>query len=116
MRDTFKKTFPELPLTEYLARLIDDQHYQAWRDMRTILAHRAATAGRTIQYQGPFLFQPDEPPLFVTLWASDLPLDATRLASQYAWLREVINRGIEATAVFTVQQLAYTEDQLPRFM
>lgn len=67
VRDTFKKTFPDLPLTEYLERLIDDPFYQAWRDMRNILAHRAATAGRTIQYQGPFSFQQDEPPLSVTL-------------------------------------------------
>jgi hypothetical protein len=46
VRDTFKTTFPELPLTEYLEHLIDDPHYQAWRDMRNILAHRAATAGQ----------------------------------------------------------------------
>ena len=116
VRDTFKKVFPELPLTEYLERLIDDPHYQSWRDMRNILAHRAATAGRSIQYQGPFLFQPDEPPLSVTLWASDLPLDATILASQYDWLREIINSGLEAAAAFTIQQLAYTEEQISRFM
>ncbi len=83
--------------------------------MRNILAHRAATAGRTIQYRGPFLFQLDEPPLSVTLWASDLPLDATIIAFQYNWLKETINSYIEATAVFTTQQLAYTEEQLSRF-
>jgi hypothetical protein len=116
VRDTFKKNFPELPLTVYLERLIDDPHYKDWRDMRNILAHRAATAGRTIQYRGPSLFQTDEPPLSITVWASDLPLDAAIQASQYDWLRETINNGLEVASAFTGQQLAYTEDQLAQFV
>ena len=90
--------------------------YKEWNQIRNVLAHRAATAGRTIQYQGPLFFQSGEPPLFVGQWVSDLPLDAATTTSRYDWLTETINSGLEETSAFAVQQLAYTEDQLSRFV
>jgi len=69
-------------------------------------------AWRAIQY--PAFPREGEPPLAVTQWASDLQLDATTTSFRYDWLRETINRGVESTAAFTVQQLAYSEDRLPR--
>ena len=107
-RDTFKKSFPGQPITEHLERLIDDPHYQAWCDIRNVLAHRAATAGRIV-YLGPLK---DGPSFSVTPWAFDIPLDAMMTASRYDWLRETINSGVEETAAFAEQQLPYTEDQL----
>ncbi len=103
--------FPTLPITELLGRVQGDDTYQNWYYIRNVLAHRAATVGRTIQYPGPFWSQSGEP-LSVRQWASDLLFDATTTASRYDWLRETINSGLEETAVFTVQQLVYTEDQL----
>ena len=75
---------------------------------------RLATAGRSIQYRGPLLFAPNEPPLAVTQWAGQLHLDEATTSSRYDWLKGIINQGIEATAAFAVEQLVYTEDQLPR--
>lgn len=109
----FAQVFPGLPITELLGRILEDATYREWRQRRNVLAHRAPTAGRTVQYSdSSFSGQP----LSVTQWASDLPLDATMTASRYDWLRETINSGLEETALFTVQQLAYTEDQLARWL
>ena len=112
----FTQVFPGLPLTELLGRILGDEMYKEWNQIRNVLAHRAASAGRTIQYQGPLFFQSGEPPLSVRQWVSDLPLDAATTTSRYDWLRETINSGLEETSAFAVQQLAYTEDQLSRFV
>lgn len=109
----FEQIFPTDPLTVLLGRIFSDESYRQWSQIRNLLAHRVATAGRTIQ-QSPGLFQSAEPPLSVTQWASDLDLNARMAASRYEWLKETINGGIEATATFVRQQLVYTEDQLPR--
>ncbi len=109
---TFKQNFPGLPITAYLARLLADPDYKNWCDIRNVLAHRVATAGRTIQHQGLSLFQPDEPPVSVTQWAFDLPLEATMTTPRYGWLKETINSGLEEVNTFADQQLVYTEDQL----
>jgi hypothetical protein len=112
---TFIQIFPDLPITELLGYILEDETYKEWSQIRNVLAHRAATAGRTIQYQGPIFFQSSELPLSVRQWGSDLPLDATT-AYRYDWLRETINKGLEEVEAFTVQQLAYTEDQLARWL
>jgi hypothetical protein len=108
----FEQAFPGEPLTALLGQMISDGAYRQWSEVRNVLAHRVATAGRAIQYQA--FPREGEPPLAVTQWASDLQLDATTTSFRYDWLRETINRGVEATAAFTVQQLAYSEDRLPR--
>ena len=60
------------------------------------------------------LFAPDAPPLAVTQWVGHLHLDEATTSTRYDWLKGMINQGIEATAAFAVEQLVYTEDQLPR--
>jgi hypothetical protein len=109
----FEHAFSGSTLTSLLGHLLSDETYRQWSEIRNVLAHRAATARRSIQYRGPLLFAPDEPPLAVTQWAGHLHLDEATASSRYDWLEEVINQGVEATAAFAVEQLAYTEDQLP---
>jgi len=46
----------------------------------------------------------------------DLLLDATMTVSGYDWLRITINSALEHTAIFAIQQLVYTEDQLRQLM
>jgi hypothetical protein len=111
---TFEQAFPGSPLTSLLSHLLSDAAYRQWSEIRNELAHRVATAGRSIQYQGPMLFAPDETPLAVTQWAGQLHLDEATTSSRFDWLKGIINQGIEATAAFAVEQLVYTEDQLPR--
>lgn len=111
---TFERAFPGRPLTVLLGRLLSDEAYRQWSEIRNVLAHRAATAGRSIQYRGPMLFAPDEPPLAVTQWAGHLHLDEATTSTRYDWLKGIINQGVEATAAFAAEQLAYAEDQLPR--
>jgi hypothetical protein len=110
----FERAFSGLPLTSLLSHLLSDEAYRQWGEIRNVLAHRAATAGRSIQYRGPMLFAPGERPLAVTQWAGHLPLDEATTSTRYDWLKDVINQGVEATAAFAAEQLAYTEDQLPR--
>jgi len=109
----FNQLFPGLPLTDLLGYILDDVVYKEWKDIRNLLAHRVATAGRTIEYSGSFPFQEERTPLSITPWASDLSLNTTTTAYRYDWLKKTINCGIEEIATFTKQQLPYTEDQLP---
>ncbi len=111
---TFKQVFPGEPLTALLGQMLSDETYRQWSEIRNVLAHRVATAGRSIQY--PAFPLAGEPPLAVTQWAGELQLDETTTSSRYDWLRETINRGVEETAAFAVQQLAYSEDHLPRLV
>jgi hypothetical protein len=92
--------------------LSDETHSPIERDPQCAV-HRVATAGRSIQYQGPLFLVPDESALAVTQWTGNLRLNMVTLSLRYDWLKETINQGVEATAVFTVEQSAYTEDQLP---
>ncbi|HEX6555961.1 MAG TPA: hypothetical protein VF026_24600 [Ktedonobacteraceae bacterium] len=110
----FERVFPGSRLTSLLSHLLSDEAYRQWSEIRNVLAHRVATAGRSIQYRGPLLFAPDESPLAVTQWAGLLHLDEETTSSRYGWLKEIINQGIEATAAIAAEQLVYTEDQLPR--
>ncbi len=109
----FKTLFPGLPLTDLLGHILEDAVYKEWKDIRNLLAHRVATAGRSIEYRGLHPFQGRGIPVAVTQWASDLSLTTTTTAYRYDWLKETINRGLEETVTFTKQQLPYAEDQLP---
>ncbi len=113
--DAYAQVFPGLPMTELLGRIQEDEMYKEWSDIRNILAHRVATAGRTIQLGSPN-FSLNVPPLSVKPWGMDLLLDATTTASRYTWLRETINTALEETAAFAAQKLPYTEDQLARWV
>ena len=44
------QVFPELPITELMGRILGDETYQKWQQIRNVLAHRVATAGRTVQH------------------------------------------------------------------
>src|SRR6266849_7340675 len=46
----FEQAFPGSPLTSLLGRLLSDETYRQWSEIRNVLAHRVATAGRSIQY------------------------------------------------------------------
>lgn len=105
----FAHAFPGLPITELLDRIWRDEAYRELRQIRNMLAHRVASAGRIAYYLNSSFSRPS---FSVTAWASDLSLDATTTASQYDWLRETINSGVEEIAAFAEQQLAYTEDRL----
>ncbi len=109
----FTQMFPGLPLTECLGHILEDTTYRELRLWRNVLAHRAPTAGRTIQNADPFF---SRPPLAVMPWATDLPLDATTTTSRYTWLRETLNAALEEVAAFAAQQLPYTEDELARWV
>jgi hypothetical protein len=111
----YTQVFSGLLITELLGRILDDEMYQAWQQTRNVLAHRVASAGRTILHQGPFGF-PSNEPLSVTPSGMDLPLNAATTASRYTWLRETINIALEETAAFAAQQLLYTEDQLAQWV
>lgn len=108
--DAYTRVFSGLSITKLLGHLQKDEMYKEWSEIRNVLAHRVALAGRTTQY--PFGFPFNEPPLSVKPWGMDLTLDAKTTASRYTWLRETINTALEETAAFAVQQLPYTEGQL----
>ncbi|MDQ2716708.1 MAG: hypothetical protein M3Z08_17520 [Chloroflexota bacterium] len=111
--EAYVRVFSGLSITKLLGRLQEDQMYKEWSDIRNVLAHRVAFAGRTTQYQIGFL--PNEPPLSVKPWGMDLTLNAQTTASRYMWLRETMNTALEETAAFAAQQLPYTEDQLDQW-
>ena len=46
----FAQVFPGLPITELMGRILGDETYQKWQQIRNVLAHRVATAGRTVQH------------------------------------------------------------------
>jgi hypothetical protein len=109
--DTFSKEFSNLPLTELLGQIREDQTFKELSLIRNALAHRLSSARRTLQYGGSLWFEQSESPLSVK-WAGDLPLDNTTTASRYSWLRETLNRALEETAAFTVKQLPFVEKHL----
>jgi len=109
--DAYTRVFPGLPMTELLGSMRKDAKYKEWSEIRNILAHRVATAGRTIQLGSPD-FSLNVPPLSVKPWGMDLLLDVTTTTSRYTWLSKTINTALEVAAVFATQQLPYTDDQL----
>ena len=110
--DAFKQEFPDQPFTEHLDYLLRDTMYKDWRRARNLLAHRVAIAGRTIQ-ESP---SQSSEPISVRQWGGDLLLNATMTASRYDWLRKTIKSALEQAAIFTTQQLVYTENQLRLLM
>jgi hypothetical protein len=108
--NAFAREFPKQPITQHLEGLLKDARYKEWKDIRNLLAHRVASAGRSLQYSGPFLFQNAERPIAVTQWSSDLSLDSVTTSSRYDWLKQTINSSLEVTAAFTAQHLPFTED------
>lgn len=56
----FEQAFPGSPLTSLLGHLLSDETYRQWSEIRNVLAHRVATAGRSIQYRGPQLLDASE--------------------------------------------------------
>ncbi|HVB22302.1 MAG TPA: hypothetical protein VNG51_10185 [Ktedonobacteraceae bacterium] len=112
--EAYNRAFSGLSLTNLLGHLLEDERHKQWSEIRNILAHRVAFAGRTTEYPFalPFGASFNEPPLSVKPWGMDLVLDATTTASRYPWLRNTINTALEETAAFTAQHLPYTEDQL----
>jgi hypothetical protein len=109
--NAYTQVFPGLPLIELLGAIREDAKYKEWSDIRNILAHRVATAGRTIQMGSPN-FSLNVPPISVKPWGMDLSLDETTTTSRYRWLSKTINGALETTAMFATQQLPYTDDQL----
>src|SRR3989442_12772496 len=78
----YTQVFPGLPITKLMGRILEDETYLAWQQIRNVLAHRVATAGRIVHYPGPSF---SELPFSVTAWAGDIPLDAMMTASRYNW-------------------------------
>lgn len=107
----YRQAFPRQPITELLGHMQEDEMYKEWSEIRNRLAHRVATAGRSVQMSSPN-FSLNESPLSVKPWGIDLTLEAKTTASRYTWLRETINTALEETAAFAAQQLSYTEGQL----
>jgi hypothetical protein len=112
--DAYRQAFPGWPITELLGRMQEDELYKEWSEIRNILAHRVATAGRTMQMSSPN-FSFNEPPLAVKPWGMNLTINAKTTASRYTWLREIINTALKETAAFVAQQLPYTESQLDQW-
>lgn len=100
--ETYLQAFPGQPITELLGHMQEDEIYKEWSEIRNILAHRIASAGRTIQMSSPN-FSSNEPPRSVALWGMNLTLDAKTTASRYTWLRKTINTALEETAAFAEQ-------------
>lgn len=46
----FAQVFPGLSITELIGRILRDETYQKWQQIRNVLAHRVATAGRSVQH------------------------------------------------------------------
>ncbi len=115
--EAYRRTFSGLSITNLLGRLLEDERYKEWSEIRNVLAHRVAFAGRTTEYPFalPFGASFNEPPLVVKPWGMDLTLDATTTASRYPWLRETITAALEETAAFAAQHLPYTEEELDRW-
>ncbi len=114
--EAYKQVFSGLPITERLGSLLEDERYKEWSEIRNVLAHRVAFAGRTTEYPFalPFGASFNQPPLSVKPWGMNLALDAETTVSRYPWLRETINTALEDTATFVAQQLPYTEEKLGR--
>lgn len=115
--DTFAREFPGLAITKQLAYIHADPTYDAWKDMRNVLAHRAASAGRSLDYSQALVAQSASSPLAaapdVTQWGGGIPLSSATTSARYLWLRETINTSLQAAAAFAGAELPYREDELP---
>ena len=92
--DAFKRAFPNDPLLDAFASLLNDTSYQKWREMRNVLTHRAAP-GRRI-YVG--IGSDDAPPVEWKL--NDLPLDSTLVPKHQLELARLISDALDATTKF----------------
>jgi len=112
-QQTFAGEFAGQPITNHLTRLWADPDYKNWKYIRNVLAHRAASAGRSLDYSRSLGAQ-TMTPLSVTQWGGDIPLSVETTSSRYIWLRETVNAGLQAAAAFAAAELPYQEDELPQ--
>ncbi len=73
----YTQVFSGLPITELLGRILDDEMYKEWQQIRNVLAHCVSTAGRTVQQQG-LPWDTSNEPLSVTPWGMNLPLNGPK--------------------------------------
>jgi hypothetical protein len=115
--DAFTTRFPTSTITDCLKALKDDTTYSEWKDIRNVLAHHTASAGRTLDYSGssaPFLW--NGPPQAVKQWGGDIALSAESTTARYQWLREKVDSILGATAAFSADELPYSEGDLLRLV
>lgn len=111
-QETFGREFAGQPITDQLTRIRQDPSYSEWKKIRNVLAHRAASAGRTLDYSRSLVSRTGLPP-DVTQWGGDIPLGVETTSARYAWLRETISTSLQAVAAFAAAELPYREDELP---
>ena len=117
-----EQQFLDAPLVARLRALLADGEYRRWGEVRNVLAHRAASAGRTFDYSHlPLPLSGWPPPAgarpqTVEQWGGGGPLTAETTAARYRWLREALNACVADTAAFTAAQLAYEERELAQLL
>ncbi|HEY7835067.1 MAG TPA: hypothetical protein VIG30_15940 [Ktedonobacterales bacterium] len=111
-QEAFVREFMGQSITDHLTEIRRDPHYSKWKEIRNVLAHRAASAGRALDYSRSLVAQSAIPP-DVTQWGGDIPLSVETTSARYAWLRETINASLQAVAAFAAAELPYQEDELP---
>jgi len=91
----FRKAFPEEGVTITLGKTLDDNAYKEWKEIRNILAHRAAP-GRII-YGSTRRSAP------AALWKVGIQLDESTTSSRRKWLATTMSSLLRETDNFTAR-------------
>jgi hypothetical protein len=97
--ELFRQVFPKDPISTAHSDLFLDRHYQEWREIRNVLAHRSAPGRR--MYLGLGL---DDAP--ATEWKlNNVPIDSNLVPSKIEALSRLLRTSLIATAEFVVRRL-----------
>jgi hypothetical protein len=112
--EAYEKRFPNSPLTDLLRRVVDERviagkEYRKLEEIRNILSHRIAAAGRVLGYSS--LLGSGEPPDSVRPWATELlALGSDTTATPFKWLQETLNACLVETEQFVMENTGNLQD------
>lgn len=107
----YASAFPGEKITDALMKLIRDQSFIKWKEVRNVLAHRSAPQrahSRTIAVSIPSgdastpVNTPIDPP---PTWLNGISIDVNTTSARRAWLAGVIHEILEAAATFVAARL-----------
>lgn len=94
----FTKAFPEEGIAITLRKTLGDDTYKEWKEIRNILAHRAAP-GRTI-------YVPTRRSAPAALWKVGIQLDENTTFSRRKWLATIMDSLLRETDNFTARSFS----------
>jgi len=92
VKKKFEDSYKDEIITNELKKLIEDQNYKKWKNIRNILAHRSMP-GRHFYSGGEYNGK--------ALWIDRIEINENTTVSRLKWLKNKITTLINATDVFT---------------